>query len=115
MTTTLLAVPPVAPASTPTTLADALRLISDLQSDIADLLAQRNAAEETVRRYAMQADLDAVTLREWERLSTEWAKDRATLESRLCRLEKTPAHPPRIHLHIHVHSGGVVNVMGGAP
>lgn len=114
MTTTLLATPPIETNSAPTTLADALRLISALQSDVADLLAQRNAAEETVRRYAVQADLDAVTLREWERLSTEWAKDRAALESRLRLVEQSNAHPPRIDLHLHVHSGGVVNVMGGA-
>jgi hypothetical protein len=114
MTTVLLATPPTETTPTPTTLAHALRLISDLQSDIADLLSQRNAAEETVRRYAVQADLDTVTLREWERLGTEWAQERASLESRVRLLEKGNPHPPRIHLHIHVHTGGVVNVMGGA-
>jgi hypothetical protein len=89
-------------------------LIASLRSEVEDLLAQRNAAEETVRRYAKQADIDRVTIQTWERLSLEWVKERAAFEARLWVLEKVArTTPPQVHLHIHVHQGGVVNVLGG--
>lgn len=101
--------------TTPATLASALEVIASLRSEIEDLLAQRNAAEETVRRYAKQADVDRVTIQTWERLSLEWAQERTRFEVRLGVLEKVAMCrcPSPVHLDIHVHSGGVVNVHGG--
>jgi hypothetical protein len=103
--------PPTAPD-----LATALDLIASLRSEIEDLLAQRNAAEETVRKYANQADIDRVTIQAWERLSLEWATERSAFEARLWVLEKVAVHrrSPPVQVHIHVHSGGVVNVQGGS-
>jgi hypothetical protein len=102
------------PPTSPTDLTSAQALIASLRSEVEDLLAQRNAAEETVRRYAKQADIDRVTIQAWERLSLEWVKERAAFEARLWVLEKVArTAPPQVHLHIHVHQGGVVNVLGG--
>lgn len=99
--------------TTPSTLDTALDLIASLRSEIEDLLAQRNAAEETVRKYAKQADIDRVTIQTWERLSAEWAKERSAFEARLWVLEKVAMRRPAPPVHIHVHQGGVVNVQGG--
>jgi hypothetical protein len=97
-------------------LATALDLIASLRSEIEDLLAQRNAAEETVRKYANQADIDRVTIQTWERLGVEWAKERSAFEARQWVLEKVAVRhrPSPVQVHIHVHSGGVVNVQGGS-